>query len=517
MPSPPNKSSTNVAIGDNNSRGISSLAWTASGILGFGAVVGTAAAVSAVSVYKKVPPNKLLVVYGRGVAGLGDGVRIVKGGGTMIVPFLQQAQYMSLEPMTMEIPLKGALSLEKIRVNVPSVFTIAISAEEGASRNAAMRLLHMDRSAISLQAEEVVIGQMRQVLAGLSIDEINRDREKFVSEVQIHCEAELQKLGLTLLNTNIQNITDESDVISELGQKAAATAKQQARIDVATQERLGAVGVSQQEKAKRIKVEEDAKGQQIGVRESRLEANVRIEELEAQELIEKNLAREKKSESEAQLAMANARFQQQAEIARKETAAAIAEADSRAQTRAALAKAEQVEAESRASLEALAKAEKAKVLVDAEKTRILAESEAHARFVRASAAARGEAQGLKQKAEGLAAIVKACGGSEEAYKLLLLEKIDKLAETSAKAVSNIKFDKVVIWDSGKADPNNDRGGPVAGFIKDVASAVPPTLDVLKYVAGFEHLLSDQPERAPMGKKQAVPALRSALPKTAKKK
>lgn len=193
--------------------------------------LGLTAAVVSSSVYKKCPPNKLLVIYGRHLSlsrqGLiHNGTRIVKEGGATVFPFLQSCRWLSLEPMAMEIPLKGALSLEKIRVNVPSVFTIAISAEEKKAENAARRLLGMDRNQILDQAEEVIVGtletylslnlvyivfyvaypsflelshlsvsvtgQMRQVLAGLTIEEINRDRDKFVTQVQEHCCEELE-------------------------------------------------------------------------------------------------------------------------------------------------------------------------------------------------------------------------------------------------------------------------------------------------------------------------------------
>lgn len=294
-------------------------------------------------------------------------------------------------------------------------------------------------------------------------------------------------MGLTLINTNIQNITDDSGVIDALGQKAAAKAKQDALVDVANQERVGAIGVSTQEKIKEVEVSENTKEKEIGVRTAQREATTAIEQLEAEEMIAVNLAKQRKSESEAQLAMAKAGFQQQAEIAQKEANAAIAEAEAKAQTRAALAYAEQVEAEQRAQLEAVAKAEKAKITVDAQakadQLKLIAEGEAAAEFAVAEARARAEYEQLSKKAAGLKAIVDSCGGSEEAYRLLLLEHLDTLAETSAKAISNIKFDKVVVWDGGKAGPGGS--GAVPGFIKDMATSLPPTLDVLKDIAGID--------------------------------
>ena len=484
---------------------------TGAGLLTSGAL----ALLAANSIYKKCPPNKLLVVYGRFAGGIfsTSGMRIVKNGGATVFPLLQSSSYLSLMPMSLDIPLKGALSLEKIRVNVPSVFTVAISPQEDIANKAAQRLLNLDQEQTLHLAEEVIVGQMRQVLAGLSIDEINQDREKFVGEVERHCESELQKLGLTLLNTNVKNITDESGVIEAQGKKAAETARQQALIEVATLEKLGKIGVSKEEREQEVTVGNNLKDRDIGVREAQREAVARIEDLEAQELTDVNLARQKKSESEAALAIAQAVYKKQSGIAQQEAEAAVDEASATARTRVAKAHAEQVEAETRATLEAKAKAEKAKAIVDAEakaeeiriiaqaqaesakaekakaildaeakaeEIRVIAQAQADSRFAEASAAARGQAHGLKMKAEGLQAIIEACGGSDEAYRLLLLEHIDTLAETNARAISNLRFDKVVVWDGGSSE-----NGAVSNFVKDVTKSMPPMLDVLKDFADID--------------------------------
>src|SRR5690606_24885537 len=106
-----------------------------------------------------------------------------------------------------------------------------------------------------------------------------------------------------------------------------------------------------------------------------------------------------------------------------------------------------IEAERRAQLEAPAKAEKAKTIVEAEaeaeKRRIEAEGEAKAIFAKLEAEAKGNYEILAKKGEGLKQIVEACGGANQAFQLLMLEQLGMLAEQSAKAISNIKFDKVI--------------------------------------------------------------------------
>lgn len=78
-------------------------------------------------------------------------------------------------------------------------------------------------------------------------------------------------------------------------------------------------------------------------------------------------------------------------------------------------------------------------------------------------------------------MVESCGGPQEAFRLLMLDHMDKLAETSAKAISNIKFDKVVVWDGGSKDGT----GATANFLRSLATALPPTMHMMKDIGGVE--------------------------------
>jgi len=75
-------------------------------------------------------------------------------------------------------------------------------------------------------------------------------------------------------------------------------------------------------------------------------------------------------------------------------------------------------------------------------------------------------------------LVDSCGGSQQAFQLLLLEHIEELAKTSANAISNIKFDKVVVWD-------NQNGNSTSGFIQNLMNSVPPALDLVGDIAGID--------------------------------
>ena len=88
---------------------------------------------------------------------------------------------------------------------------------------------------------------------------------------------------------------------------------------------------------------------------------------------------------------------------------------------------------------------------------------------------------LAKKAEGLRQLVDACGGAQQAFQLLMLEHLDKLAETSAKAISNIKFDKVVVWEGGQQNGQTS----VANFLQGVSRTMPPMMQVLRDIGGVE--------------------------------
>jgi flotillin len=467
-----------------------------------------------VSRYKRCPANKVLVVSGW--VGGGNAAKCISGGGTFVWPVIQEYDYLSLEPIQIDIPLKDALSFENIRVSVPSVFTVAVGTEPEVRQNAAIRLLKLDQALVKRQAQDIIFGQLRQVIASMRIEEINRDRDAFLHNIQQSLEPELKKVGLVLLNVNITDINDESGYIEAIGRKAAAEAVQKARGDVADQEKMGEVRVAQAEREKLIQVASATKEREIGIREAQREQAVRVAELEKEQKIgEQTAAFERESQvkeaeqrkriavadaearaihgesssqatiaaTQAELAVKQAEAYQRSETRKREAEAAVQEAQNRALAKAALAEAERVEAERRAALEAPAKAEKARIIVEAEaeaeRRKLEAQAEATAIYARLEAEARGQYEMLAKKAEGLKQIVDACGGSKEAFQLLMLEHVDNLAETAATAISNIKFDKVVVWEGAGS------GSATSGFLQNMARSLPPMMQVLQEIGGVE--------------------------------
>ena len=488
--------------------------------------------------FKRCPSNRILVIYG--MAGKGQAVKCYHGGGTFVWPLIQDCDYLNLEPIQIEIPLRGALSSENIRVNVPSVFTVAIGTTPEVMNNAAIRLLGLKRVDVEKQAQEIIFGQLRQVIASMRIEDINKDRDTFLSHVQNSLEPELKKIGLVLINVNITDLTDESGYIDAIGQKAASQAIQQARGDVAEQLRLGETRVVAANRDQLIQVSNATKERDIGVREAQREQAIRLAELEKEKEIgmhmaardqairlaemakeqqigeqtaayEKesqvktaeremrirtadanaaaiegeNLAQAKIAASKAELAVKNAEAYQVSETRKREAEGSVLEAQNRAMTKAALADAERVEAEKRAEFESVAKAHKATTIVEAEavaeRRRIEAEGDAKAIFVKLEAEARGQYEILAKKGEGFKQIIEACGGAQQAFQLLMLEHIDAMTAASATAISNIKFDKIVVWEGGGANGSSS----TANFLQNLTRSMPPMMQVLKDVAGIE--------------------------------
>ena len=202
--------------------------------------------------YKRCPSDKVLVVYGK--VGKGQSARCIHGGGAFIWPLIQDYTYMSLTPLTISIPLTKALSLQNIRVNVPSTFTVGISTEEAIMNNAAERMLNLSQDDVESMAREIIFGQLRLTVASLTIEQINQDREKFLDAIRRNVAPELNKIGLYLINVNITDITDESGYIEIIGKKAASEAINQAKIDVSDQDRKGSVGEAEQVRERTVKV-----------------------------------------------------------------------------------------------------------------------------------------------------------------------------------------------------------------------------------------------------------------------
>ena len=248
-----------------------------------------------------------------------------------------------------------------------------------------------------------------------------------------------------------------------------------------------AVRIADLNKEQQVGEKRAAFAQDMEVAEADREKRIAVANANAVALTGETESQAKVADAEARLQVKKADAYQMGETRRREAEAAVLEAQHHAMAKAALAEAEKVEAERRAAVEAPAKAEKARVIVQAEaeseKRRLEAEGEAAAIFARLEAEARGQYEILAKKGEGFRAMIEACGGANQAFQMLMVEHLDKLAETSAKAIANIKFDKVVVWENGGHNGQTS----TANFLHGMSRTLPPMLQVLATWPGSRSL------------------------------
>ena len=426
--------------------------------------------------YRRCPSDKILVVYG--TTGDRGSAKCVHGGGTFVWPVIQDYAYLSLTPIGIDANLTNALSRQNIRVDVPCRFTVGISTEPDSMLAAAERLLGLQSSQIQEMARDILFGQLRLVIATMSIEELNSDRDKFLEAITANVEVELKKIGLRLINVNVTDIKDESGYIEALGQEAAAKAINEAKVRVAEQEKVGEIGRAE------------------AVRETR----IRTAEANAQAV---------QGENEAKITIANSdanRREREAEAQRKAIAAEkVAQAQALEEAYAAEQKAEDARADrDRASQNAnvivAQEIEKRRLVIaaeaEAEQKRVNAKGEADAIFTKMEAEAKGLYEILTKQAEGYDRMIKAAGGdATKAYTLLLLEKLPELVKTQVDAIKGINIDKVTVWDGGAGNANGQTS--TANFLSGLMKSVPPLNDLFDQ-AGMalpEYLAKKKDEKA----------------------
>ncbi|MBT3423561.1 MAG: flotillin family protein, partial [Bacteroidetes bacterium] len=406
--------------------------------------------------YKRCPSDRILVVYGKTgktKAGTNRSAKTIHGGAAFIWPVIQNYSFLDLTPISLEVNLTNALSRQNIRIDVPSRFTVGISTEPGVMTNAAERLLGLEQSHIQELAKDIIFGQLRLVVATMDIEEINTDRDKFLANVSQNVEAELQKIGLKLINVNVTDIRDESSYIEALGKEAAAKAINDAKKSVAEKNRDGSIGEA------------------IAVQDERIQvasANAKAVDGENTALIsiaQTNAARREK-EAEAL---------KQATAAEKVQAAQALEESYHAERLAETSRSERERATKVADIVVPAEIDKLKIEIDAEaiaeQKRRIARGEADAIVARKTAEATGIYEVLTKQAEGFGKLVEAAKeNSRDAVLLMIADKLPEIVKTQVEAIKNLKIDKITVWDSQSGDGKTPAA---ANFLSGMLKSLPP--------------------------------------------
>ncbi len=472
--------------------------------------------------YRKCPSDRIMVIYGKTRGQHAS--QCIHGGAKFIIPVIQDYGYISLRPLQIDVNLDNALCKQNIRINVPSVFTVGVSTKPEIMGNAAERLFGQTPDAIANLSKDIIFGQLRLVIASMTIEEINADRETFLRAVEANVAEELNKIGLELLNVNITDITDASGYIDAIGRQAASEAINKAKVDVAEENRKGSIGEAEAKKQERISVSEAEAMAIAGEAKAARERRIAVAQAETQavsgEAEAGQLRRIAVAKAETEAVTGEASAEQERRIAVKkadsgatqgENLAAIEIAQSNAlrteqeaeayrrgeaARRIAAAQVEQAQFEaekgvqvSRAAMEmekqnadviVATEIRKRQIEIDAEaeaeKRRREARGEADAIFAKLEAEARGNYQILKAKGDGFKQIIEACNSDANAAgQMLLIEKLQDIVTLQTEAIRNIKIDKLTVWDGGTKTA--DGKTTTANFLSGMMQSLPPLHDV----------------------------------------
>ncbi len=455
--------------------------------------------------YIKVSPNQAAVISGRSrrlADGTVVGYRLVRGGATLLVPFLEKVEYLSLNVLTVPLATSRAYTVQGVPVSVKAVANVKIKGDDDSMRAAAERFLGMRPEEFHKLVFQTLEGHLRAILGTLTVEEINNDRQSFAQKLTTEAAGDLEKMGIGLDALTIQEISDEEGYLDALGQrrtaevqrdaeigraealrdskiKAALAMQEGERVRLASEADIAASTRETEVKRAQFKAEiqrEQATAEQAGplaqakARQEVIAEEVRIEKIRTQEQIgvqEQEVLRRdreleatvvKKAEAERRAAVLMAQGQQEAAIleaeGRKQALIATAEAESQKLQREGQGRASAIEAEGRAE------AEKIRALGLAEAEKIQAQGLAHAKAVEAQGLA--EATAIKEKAEAWRQF------NDAARLQTILEKLPGIIEATAPALKAISeplgnIEKVVMIDHGSGNVNGQGSGGLNRF------------------------------------------------------
>jgi flotillin len=223
------------------------------------------------------PPNEVLIFSGghRKVSDTDDrvvGYRVVQGGRTVRRPLIEIVDRMNLTNMIIELRVQGAYCKGGIPLNVQGVANVKVSSQTSQLANAIERFLGRSREQIMAVARETLEGNLRGVLATLTPEEVNHDRDKFAAELLHEADADLARLGLELDTLKIQHVSDDKGYLDSLGRRQSADLLMRSRVAEAENTALAAQRSAENQQTQEIaKIEAE-------IATSRAEAERRIAE-----------------------------------------------------------------------------------------------------------------------------------------------------------------------------------------------------------------------------------------------
>ncbi len=203
-------------------------------ILLFAVFVVIALFVTYASRYKKVPPDKAMVVYGRKISSKHKrGYQVISGGGKFIVPVIESYEFLPLDVRTLDVHVRDIVTdvvSSGAKVNVKCVTQVKISSNIASLHTAAEHLLHKTDNEINEIAMKTLEGHVRGVCATMTIEEINSDRDKISLKIQNMAAKDLMNMGIEIRSFVVKDLEDEHGYLDALGIKRTEEVKRTARI-----------------------------------------------------------------------------------------------------------------------------------------------------------------------------------------------------------------------------------------------------------------------------------------------
>src|SRR2546422_2593558 len=464
--------------------------------------------------YTKVGPNQVLVVSGRkhrvaepdGTV-VARGFRIVKGGGTFVMPVVEKVDLLSLELMTIDVQTPEVYTSKGVPVRVDVVAQIKVKGDDISIATAAEQFLSKGTEDIKNIAMQTLEGHLRAILGTMTVEEIYQNRDAFASKVQEVAAGDMANMGLGIVSFTIRDIKDSQGYLDALGKPRIAQVKRDAQIAQAEADRDAMIKSSQATQAGQeakfladTKIAEAQRDYQTNVAQYQAAVNQKKAEADLAYDLQKYKTGQLVKAEEVQVSIIEKQKQielQQQEILRKQReleANVQKPADAERYKVETLANARKVQLETEAAGAASAAKAKGFAAADVAKATGIAEAEANKARGLAEAAVI-EAQG-KSTAEAMRAKAESFKEYNEAAVIEMIVRI--LPELAGKISEPLsRTEKMVIINSG----NNGGGGAskLTGDVTQIISQLPPVLESLTGVK-FEKLL------------EQVPALRKAMTK-----
>jgi len=460
--------------------------------------------------YTKVGPNQVLIVSGRKHSledGSQVGFRIVKGGGTFVMPIFEKVDLLSLELLTIDVQTPEVYTSKGVPVKVDGVAQIKVKGDDISIRTSAEQFLGKAQDEIRNIATQTLEGHLRAILGTMTVEEIYQNRDAFASKVQEVAAGDMANMGLTIVSFTIRDIRDTQGYLDALGKPRIAQVKRDAQIAQAEADRDAMIRSSQANQA----------GQ-----EAKFVADTRI--AEAQRDYQSNVAQYQaavnQKKAEADLAYDLQKFKTGQLVKAEEVQVQIVEKQKQIDLQQQEILRKQRELEANVQKPADAERYKVETLANARKFQLETEAAGAASATKATGFASADvvkATGLAEadanKARGLAeaAVIEAQGrATAEAMRVkaesfkqyneaAVIEMIVRVLPEVAGKISEplAKTEKIVIINSG----NGPGGGAskLTGDVTTIISQLPPVIESLTGI-NFEKLLEQIPAlKKSMGK------------------